>query len=494
MRERLEALPAQEFIQYVLAPLLQKDLSQSFKYFNDINKAHLLMLSHQGILDKNVVSKIGNALLEIDKLGPCGIDIDPSKEDLSSCIEAKIMSLCTPEIGGQLHTGRSRNDLGGTVTRMFVRDKFLFTSHLLIELRECILNLAKQNVQTICTGYTCGQAAEPITFAYYLSAHLCALERDYERFATIYTRLNQCPLGSCAMAATSFPIDRSVTAHYLGFDAATANCLDGIASRDYILEFLSTLTIFMNNVSRLCQDLYIWSSYEFGFIDIDSSVAMCSSIMPQKKNPVTLEHIKAKAAHVEAGLISALGALKNTCYTQVRDSSIEAAHSINDVLNEVEASVKLLIVTLNTMKINKDKMLCDAKDNFCTVSELANTLVRDCSLSFRQAHGIIAELIAYMLAKGLKPYNIDSDIVRQHIQRITKKDAMISNDHIHIALDPVQNAFSRNVYGGPAPDRVLEQLSAVIKRLGKDKNELMIRCNKLEEAEEKLNNDIMMSI
>lgn len=490
MRERLKNPPAPEFVKYILKPLLEKDAKQSFKYFNNINKAHLLMLFKQGILDQNTVSRIAEALLEVDKLGPQNIDLDPEREDLSSCIEAAIMGICTQEIGGRLHTGRSRNDIGGTVTRMFMRDRYLMTCQQILDLREYILNFAGQYTETVCTGYTCGQAAEPITVAYYFAAHLSALERDYERFSAIYKRLNQCPLGSCAMASTTFPINRAITAQYLGFDSATKNSLDGIAGRDYILEILSTLTIFMTNLSRLCQDLYVWSSFEFGLIDIDSSVAMCSSIMPQKKNPVTLEHIKAKAAHIEGGFVSALGALKNTIYTQVRDSSIESAHSINDVLAEVEASIKLLIATLDTMVVNKQRMLNEAKNNFCTVSELANTLVRDCGLSFRQAHSTVAGLVSYMLENGFKPYDIDSTMVKKFAYEIIGKEISITEEHIRHALDPVPNVFARNVEGGPAPTQVINQLTMMRERLEKDKRELTAWINAQKNAEEELNKDI----
>lgn len=490
MRERLKNLPAPEFVKYILKPLLEKDAKQSFKYFNNINKAHLLMLLKQGILDKNTVSKIAKALLEVDKRGPQNIDLDPAREDLSSCIEAAIMEICTQETGGRLHTGRSRNDLGGTVTRMFMRDKYLKTCKQVLELREFILDFAAPYTETVCTGYTCGQAAEPITVAYYFAAHLSALERDYERFSAIYKRLNQCPLGSCAMASTTFPINRAITAHYLGFDAATINSLDGIAARDYILEILGTLSIFMNNLSRLCQDLYVWSSVEFGLVDIDSSVSMCSSIMPQKKNPVTLEHIKAKAAHVEGDFVSALSALKSTIYTQVRDSSIEAAHSMNDALYEVEASIKLLIATLETMVINKERMLHEAKTNFCTVSELANTLVRDCGLSFRYAHSTVAGLVAYMLDNELKPNDINSAMVKKLAYEIIGKDISITDEHIRHALDPIPNVFARDVEGGPAPTQVIKQMSMMRKKLEKDKRELTNRVNMQKRAEEELNKDI----
>ncbi|MEL7563536.1 MAG: argininosuccinate lyase [Dehalobacterium sp.] len=490
MRERLKNPPAPEFIHYILQPLLLKDAQKSFKFFNAINKAHLLMLVKQKIIDPLLAKQIFKAIRETEKRGAENIPLDPSKEDLSSNIEAFIMNQCGADIGGRLHTGRSRNDLGGTVTRMLVRQGMLESCRYLNQLRAAVLALANKYTETVCAGYTCAQPAEPITLAYYFAAHLYAMERDFARLAAAYERLNLCPLGSGAMAATTFNIDRTMVAHLLGFAAETPNSLDGIGARDYILEILAALSTFMINLSRMCQDLYMWATDEFSLIEVDSSVAMCSSIMPQKKNPVTLEHVKAKAAHVQAAYISAAGSLKNTPYTQVRDSSIESAHLIWDAFNEVEASTQLMIVTLNMMRINEERMLDLAKSNFCTVSELANTLVRECDISFRQAHSTVARLVAYLLEHEMKPGDIDSNLLRVIAKEVIGKDIAISEEKIKIALDPQLNAFSRDVSGGPAPKQVCQQLMRLSKQLDADTALTKGRIEALNMAEETLDSRV----
>lgn len=490
MREVIKTPPAPEFIEYVLAPLMEKDAAKSFHYFNQINKAHLLMLCRCRIVAAEPARSIFRAIRELEAQGIACIDLDPKREDFSSCVEAYILQRCGADIGGQLHTGRSRNDLGGTVTRMAAREALLRSAGQMNQLRQTMLQLAGANVETVCTGYTCGQPAEPVTVAYYFSGYLHALQRDFARLSGAYERLNQCPLGSCSMAGTSFPIDRAMVAADLGFYQETDNALDGIAARDYLLELLAALAIFGNHLSRFCQDMYIWVTHEFSFAEIGGEVAMCSSIMPQKKNPVTFEHVKGKSAHLLAAFISAAGALKGIPYTQVRDSSIEAAHSLGDALREIEGAAQLLIATLRTMRFSETHLLQMAEENFCTVSELANVLVRDCGLSFRQAHTVVGEAVAAILARGQKPMDITAGLLRDIAEKSCGKAICPTKDMIAAALDAGKNARSRNSAGGPAPDQVRRQLAALSEQLEKDAFWCAARRQELISAEARVEAEI----
>jgi len=483
MRERLKELPSENMIKYVFGPSIQSDLEKSFFPLMEINKAHLLMLIEQNIITLEDGKEIAKAMNELEGMGHENLTINYYSEDLYSDIEAFIIEKVGAKIGGQLHTGRSRNDLFGTVTRLNARTKLLKSCQQIIDLRKTLLNLAKTNIDTIMPGYTCMQQAEPITFAYYISAHLNAFERDFERLEKVFDKINISPLGAGALAGTTFNIDRSLTANLLGFSNTAKNSLDAIASRDYVLEVLSALSIFTVNLSRFNQDLYIWATEEFSYIEVSGSVAMSSSIMPQKKNPVTFEHIKSKAAHLQGIFISATSSLKNTPYSQVRDSSVESIKYFWDAFNEIEIAIHLMIDTLETMKINKNIMFEKAKNGFSSVSELASTLVHESDLSYRLAHKVMAEVVSVTLNKNETPKYITSDLIADVSENILGRRIVLTDDMIDKALDPVLNINSREGSGGPAISDVTKQLDNLERNIKNDSISLQSYIEQIEESQ-----------
>ena len=468
MREVMKNPPSEEIIKYIFGPMLVTDKEKFFSFNNYINKAHLMMLKRQGIVTEETAKTLYKAIRKLEAEGVDALDLDPNREDMSSCIEAYLIKECGATIAGQLHTGRSRNDMGGTATRMSFRKAALSMMDQIDQLRDCMLKFANKNIDAVCSGYTCAQPAEPVTIAYWFCAFLGALERDRARLSDCWKRLNLSPLGACAMAGTTFNISREQTAENMGFIAPVMNCLDAIAARDYILELFADLSIFSVNLSRFCQDLYSYATYEYGFLDVDSSVCMCSSIMPQKKNPVSFEHVKGRAAHLQAAFISASSAIKNTPYTQVRDSSVEAAHSLADVAEMVESCVQLLIKTIDTMEFNTDKMLAETKVNFSTVSELANCLVRNCSISFRQAHSIVGKVVRILLDEDKVPTDITVEMVNTCAEAVLGTPLQITEETILQALDPVQNVAARTHTGAPSKVAVTTQLEALQAQLATD--------------------------
>ncbi len=473
MRERLKNKPAEEMIKYVFSPCIEGDLEKSFYALMDINFAHVLMLLKQKIVSYEDAKLILSALTELKDKGPGVIVKNINSEDLYSNIEDYIVKKIGPDVGGQLHTARSRNDLFGTVTRINSRSFLLKACSQINSLRECILELSKENISTVMPGYTCMQPAEPITLGHYFVGHLSVFERDFLRLENAYKNLNQSPLGCAAMAATTFDIDRDFTSKLLGFDGSSKNSLDGIASRDYILEILSGLTIFTINLSRLCHDLYIWSTDEFSFIEVSDSVAMCSSIMPQKKNPVTFEHIKAKAAHLQGAFISASSCLKNIPFSQCRDSSVESVRYFWNSFFEVEASIYLLIKTLGSMKINSNRMLDRTRINFSTVSELSNSLVRESGLSNRLSHKIVANVVAYIIDNHKNIEEINSELIANVSKKILGEEIIITDEKIKLSLDPILNVKSRKVLGGPSPSEVTNQILRQEKIIEHDKSKIL---------------------
>ena len=328
MRERIHANISPEVVEYIVNPKSGPIMFRDFRLMMEINKAHAIMLCEQNILPIDITKKLMVTLKEMEIEGPGDLTPGIGCEDLYSAIEQKLISKIGPDIGGRLHTGRSRNDLGSTVTRMAIRENFFKITEELFDLLETLIQFAADNKETIMTGYTHLQPAQPTTLGHHISSICSALQRDSERILESYSRINLSPLGACAFAGTGFPIDRQRTSELLGFDNIVESTLDSVASRDYVSELLYSLTMTAITLSRLAQDLYLWYSDEWSIIDIDGDIAFSSSIMPQKKNPGTVEHIKAKSGHILGSLISNLSVQKNLNFMHCRDMSVESVEPI----------------------------------------------------------------------------------------------------------------------------------------------------------------------
>lgn len=481
MRGKIKKAPAEEIVNYLIRPGIETDLSRSYQTILTVNKAHVIMLAEEAIIERDAARKILAVTQEIAAMqANPQFEITPDVEDLYFNLERYLIERTGMEIGGQQHTARSRNDMIATITRMDSRTYYLQLCGLLNELRSNLLRFAEENIETVFAGYTHLQPSEPITMGHYCSAILHALARDYARIGNAFDSLNICPLGGCAMASTSFPINRDVTATLLGFDGYMRNSIDSVASRDYVMEIVSAFAIMANNLSRMAQDLYIWSTPEYNYIEVDDSVAVCSSIMPQKKNPITLEHIKAKAAHLEGIFVSVFSALKNTPYSHARDSSTEAVKYYWSALQEIEADLKLANVTIKTLKVKQEQMLEKARENFCSVTELANYLVRFDHMSFRAAHEVVALVVDYMLTYQKKSSEIDLKVVNDICRKLFGVQSVLTEEQIADALDPVRNVKAKKARGGSSPAEVRMQLDTLRQVLDKDKEVLAVRMKKIE--------------
>lgn len=387
------------------------------------------------------------------------------------------------EVGGQQHTARSRNDLFATEIRIDTRKVYLKLAEMFITLRRTYLELARKNLDTVMSGYTHMQPSEPITFAHYLSGVLSAMGRDYDRYARAWLALNLCPLGGCSMGSTSFPIDRRYTAELLGFDGPVQNSLDCVASRDYLLEITTTLAQTAMTMSRTALDLYNWSTPEYGYIEVDDSCAVCSSIMPQKKNPFTLEHVKAKAAHMEGFMISVYNTMKNVIFSHGRDTSVEAPRYFYTALSEMEADFALLNVTVKTLSVRKERMYENAARNFCTVTELANYLVRHDGISFREAHEIIAHVVGNMCDRRLTAADINRDAIDEASRALYGFETKLTDEMIREALDPRRVVLEKTALGGTHPDEVSRQLDLIEAQIKNDEKVLEERRAQLAKAD-----------
>lgn len=459
-RGKLKTPPDATVVKHIIQPAMEADIQYRFQAFIDSNKAHVLMLAKQGIIEKNVAKAILVCNDEMAKMGDRPtFPIDPNREDFYFNIEAYLIDKVGIEIGGQQHTARSRNDLYAVCARISVRDAYLEICELFNELRQNILDVATKNTDAVFAGYTHMQPSEPITFAHYCSAVLNALERDFSRIEHCYAGLNICPLGGGSMGSTSWNIAPDFTAHLLGFDGPIDNSLDCVATRDYVTEILAALSIAAVTVSRFCQDLYIWASPDYGYIEVSDSCAVCSSIMPQKKNPWVLEHIKAKSAHIEGCFISAINVMKNVIYSHNEETSGEAANYLFNGLEEMKRICELTTVSCRGLIIKKDRMLERAKKNFCTVTELANYMVRKEKISFRTAHDIVAEVVAKTIDAGKTSDQIGLSTVAPIFEKYIGRPTVLTDTDIKSALDPQIIVEAKTSIGGTATEEVLRQLA-----------------------------------
>jgi argininosuccinate lyase len=452
----------------------------------DLNKIHVVMLATQKIMTLPDAAVLLKTLEEVADEGGDAIKWDPTLEDAYFNVEAHITNRIGPAIAGQMHTGRSRNDLLSARTRIFTREKVITISRHLSELRSLLLNMSEQHSETLMTGYTHMQAAQPTTLGHYLHAVAQALERDDVRLQQSYEVVNASPLGACAFNTTGFPIDRNLLADLAGFSGLVENSIDAVASRDYVPQVLATLTSMGITLSRLAQDLYIWSTDEFGFIEVGDDSASTSSIMPQKKNPMTLEHIRAKSAHLIGALVSALTAQKGTPFGHNRDVSLESTHSISDGVDQAEAVMQLASATLRSLIVNKDIAAARTHQNFSTVTEVADVLVREAGLSFREAHGIVGAAVQRILEINGTTGDLTLELLCNISCERLGRQIHLSNKSLQRALDPMQNVMVRSVTGGPAPSEMVRSVKSSKRRHSDQQKWWRAQDEQLRKAQQRL--------
>ncbi|MCX6643743.1 MAG: argininosuccinate lyase, partial [Candidatus Bathyarchaeota archaeon] len=351
-----------------------------------INKAHVVMLMEQKIIQWQDGAKILKALSK-----QSSIKLDPSAEDVHMAVEEAVLNETGPEVGGNLHIAKSRNDQVATAIRMQLRSELVELMFDVLQMQESLLDTASKHVDTVILEYTHLQPAQPVTFAHYLLSHVDGLGRDLERLQGVYERVNLCPLGSGALATTSFPINRKRTAELLGFNTVLENSIDAVGSLDFILETQAALALLAVNLSRLAEDLIIWSSPEFGTVELPDDFTSTSSIMPQKKNPEVLEVIRARASHVLGDFVASTAAMKSlpsTYNLDFQEITPKLWASIDNLANSLSIFAKLM-PNLKVSTIDEGK----AAAGFVGATELANVLVRKYNVAFRTSHKIVGALV-----------------------------------------------------------------------------------------------------
>ncbi|MCM3323094.1 argininosuccinate lyase [Cytobacillus kochii] len=432
--------------------LVQEDLQGSI--------AHVTMLSANGIISNEDAEKIKSGLQTLqEKAANEEIEYSVKLEDIHLNLESALTELVGP-VGGKLHTARSRNDQVATDMHLYLKKQVQTIIMLVEELQHALLTQAEANVETVMPGYTHLQRAQPISFAHHLMAYFWMLDRDKQRYQESLKRINISPLGAGALAGTTFPIDRYQTAELLGFEGIYENSLDAVSDRDFILEFLSSSSTLMMHLSRLSEELILWSSQEFQFIELDDSFATGSSIMPQKKNPDMAELIRGKTGRVYGNLMGMLTVLKGLPLAYNKDMQ-EDKEGMFDTVKTVVGSLKIFVGMIETMKVKTTQMEKATKNDFSNATELADYLSSK-GVPFREAHEIVGKLVLTCVQKGcflmdlsLEEYRAVNDLFEEDIYKV---------------LDPYTAVERRNSAGGTGFDQVRIAIDKAKAKLNKEEH------------------------
>lgn len=423
-------------------------------YKQDIlgSQTHAKMLAKCGILTQSEAEKICEGLEQVkEEIERGEFEFILSDEDIHMAVEKRLTQIIG-EVGKKLHTARSRNDQVALDFRLFVLDSNRHLRALILELINTLLEIAKQHTQTMLPGMTHLQHAQPVNFGFLMCAYMSMFVRDFERLESSLKRNNYCPLGAAALAGTPYATDRFFTAKALGFIAPTLNATDSVSDRDFALDFLYDCSMVAMHISRLAEELVLWSSYEFRFITLSDAYSTGSSIMPQKKNPDVPELLRGKSGRVYGNLLSLLVVMKGLPLAYNKDTQ-EDKESVFDSFETLDIALRILNDTLKTMTINVDSMLKACKRGHLSATDLADFLVQTCGIPFREAHHITGKAVAFaeFLNKDL------SELTREELCSV---DSRIPQD-AHKSLDLMASMNSRNSYGGTSTQATKTQIDSL---------------------------------
>jgi argininosuccinate lyase len=427
-------------------------------YRHDIrgSMAHAQMLGEQGIIEKHESEKIIEGLKGIlADLDSGALHFDPNAEDIHMFVE-QVLTERLGDTGKRLHTARSRNDQVALDIKFYLKDECDEISKLTYELIETLIATAQEHYDTVMPGYTHLQRAQPVTFAHHIMAYAQMLTRDLGRLADTKKRMDRMPLGSCALAGTTYPLNRKRTAELLGFEDITYNSLDGVSDRDYCIELASAVSILMMHLSRFSEEIVMWCSWEFKFIELDDAYSTGSSIMPQKKNPDITELIRGKTGRVYGDLMTLLSMMKNLPLAYNKDMQ-EDKEAIFDAIDTVKLCLSTFIPMFRTMTVLKDNMRKAAANGFINATDCADYLVKK-GMPFRDAYKITGTLVARCIELDTTLEDLD---IKEY-----KKLTDVFDEDVYKAINLETCVMQRNVDGGPAPEAVarqIEQLKAELR-------------------------------
>jgi argininosuccinate lyase len=451
---------APEYVELVLAENFDAAKERFLTALMAIHSAHLVMLAARGIIPAEDARTLRAALDSISDSAIRGRSFDGSFEDLFFLVNQLVVERCGERVAGRLHTARSRNDIDMTMYRMRQRELVLDLMEATLDLRRSLADLAAQHRETIFAAHTHTQRAQPTTVAHYLLAVIEQKERDGARLKAAYGRTNRCPLGSCAITGTGFPIDRHLTADLLGFDSPTGNTFGSIATVDYLLESVSATMILLTGLGRFVQDLLLWCASEFNYLRLADGFVQTSSIMPQKRNPVALEHARAIASAGIGQGQAIVTTVHNTPFGDIVDTEDDLQPLVFSMFRDATRAVRLVAAVMTHAEFDPKRLEERAAAGWTTLTELADTLVRESRIPFGTAHAIAGRVMA---ASERDPNRALGEVLREAAAAVGVEEAAVAaytDDRLKHILSPSHFVEIRRTYGGPAPQetgRALEE-------------------------------------
>lgn len=448
--------PAPSYKENVLNDIFEDAKRLFLEHLLAVDYAHAVMLCEQKIITNDEFRQIINALnaLDLDKIR--ATNYDGTYEDLFFYIEKLVAENCDADVAGKLHTARSRNDIDVTIYRLRLRRDVLVLLRAAMDLRRNLLDLAARHHETLIPAYTHTQPAQPSTMAHFLLALAETLGRDIKRLQRAFEMMNRSPLGACAITTTGFPINRRRTSELLGFYEPTVNSYASIASVDYFLECLGTVSTLLVNIGKFAFEFLQMASMEFDVIRLSDGYVQCSSIMPQKRNPVALEHIRALASKGLAQSQAVFTTVHNTPFGDINDVEDDLQPLIANAMRDAKRATQLLATTLETAEFNLETLRKRAGANFITVTELADSIVRRENLPFRLAHKIVAQCVRDAINKGTD--EISHEVLQNASRQIIGRELSFSPDELRETLSPENFVKIRTIYGGNAPEETRRAL------------------------------------
>jgi argininosuccinate lyase len=472
-----------DYVRIVLSENFEDAKAQFLSPLMAIQYAHLVMLAERKIVTREDARAIRGALDGISDEEIRKVCYDGTYEDLFFYVERLIAAACGDDAAGRLHTARSRNDIDMTMYRMSQRQMILAVIDGTLALRRALIPLAERHREAVFAAHTHTQPAQPSTVAHYLHAVVEQLERDAVRLKAAYASTNRNPLGACAITGTGFPIDRARTAELLGFDAATGNTYGSIATVDYLLESVSATAVMLSGVGRVVQDLLLWCTAEFGYLRLADAFVQGSSIMPQKRNPVALEHARAIASKALGQATGLLLATHNTPFGDIVDTEDDLQPLVRQFFHDAARAVALVAAAMGSAEFDAARMAERAAQNWITVTELADTLARDHGLPFRAGHTIAARLIAGASAPPGRPL---AATLREISREVTGREIAYTDVELARILSPRHFVEVRKTHGGPSPSEMSRAIGVSKKSLAGDEEWLAERRESLRVAGERL--------
>lgn len=479
--------PGKTYVNHLLRPVFNDQRDYLFKQMFNIHRAHVVMLAEQGILDKKEAATILEGVETVSQTDPQTLQYDPRFEDLFFMMEHKISELIGPDLAGKMHIARSRNDMGVAMYRLVLREHILTLLESSQLLSNALLEQINEHTETIITAYTHTQPAQPTTLSHYLTAVLDVLLRDIHRLWSAYETVNQSPMGAAALSTTGFTINRKRVCELLGFSELVENSYDAIAGADYLVESATAVLSMMVNCGRWIQDFLQLVTREHNIIKVADPYVQISSIMPQKRNPVSIEHSRSLASSSAGEALAAIQMIHNTPFGDIVDTEDDLQPHLYRSYEKANRVILLMHAVIRTMEVNKERALIQAKTSCITITELTDVLAREKQVPFRTAHQIASSIAKKCSHEKIELYDFPLEEVNEEITKLSH--ASLSQEEWERIICPHEFVISRTIQGGPNPTEVrrmsrerklvLEQLN---RRLRGEKIKLVSAEKKLSEA------------